>query len=114
MYRSSLVYANNIALRSSLQKPMSGNEALHATMRRQVYDVYRRQFIDEQNWDAQSSPSTISGFVQKDNGPLAAQRKECVRVFAPRRKSKKGRRFVKRTVFDARRKSHLSGKNCKW
>ena len=147
----------NKALRSSLQMPMSGNEALHATMRnalRQVHDVHRsvlclklhlfmhsqqiardaairtpalrqmhrnavlarvfgRQFIDEQNWDAESSPLTISGVVLKEHGPLPAQRKECVRVFAPRRKSKKGRTFVKRTAFDARRKSHLSGKNCK-
>ena len=114
-------YANNMALRSSLPKPMravvatgtAGNEALHATMRtamRQVYDVHRpvlclklhlfthshqiahdaairapplrqmhryavlarvlgRQPIDERSWNAQSSPLTTTGLVQKEYGP---------------------------------------------
>ena len=37
--------------------------------------VFGRQLIDEQSWDAQSSPLTISGFVHKEHDPLAAQRK---------------------------------------
>ena len=75
--------------------------------------VLGRQLIDEQSWNAQCSAPTTTDLVQKEYNPLAAQRKECVRVFALRRTLKKGRRYVKRTVFTARRKSHLSNKNYK-
>ena len=75
--------------------------------------VLGRQLIDEQSWNAQCSALTTTGLVQKEYNPLANQRKECVRVFAVRRSLRKGRRYVKRTVFTARRKSHLSNKNYK-
>ena len=68
--------------------------------------VLGRQLIDEQSWNAQCSALTTTGLVQKEYNPLAAQRKQYVRVFALRRTLKKGRRLVKRTVFTMRPEKH--------